>query len=120
MTADVTLFPQPPGTVNNPPPPATAHPADFADPREEQLRERGWYLKPAGRFVGFGRLEPQLDLFKQQYRLGWWLLAVCRVCIVTEVKQLRGEVERMKGVVRSAKAHVGAAIDITEKRIADK
>jgi hypothetical protein len=96
--------------------PPSAHPRDFADVADEQLRTKGYYFKPAERFVGFGRASPQLDLFKKEYRLGWWTLGVCRACIVTEVNNLRSEVAQHKAVIARAKENVAAAIGIVEKR----
>lgn len=96
--------------------PPGAHPADFVDPSDAELRAKGYVIKPMGRFVGFGRAAPQLDLFKTEYRLGWWILGVCRTCIVTEVRDLRAELTRTKDVIRRAKLSVGDAIGIIEKR----
>lgn len=57
---------------------------------DKRLRPRRLYSRPAYRWVGFGRVKDQLDLFESEYRVGWWFVGVCRVCLVDALMRLRG------------------------------
>lgn len=46
--------------------------------------KRPLYIERVG-WVGFGRASPQLDLFESTWRLGWWRLSVCKVCLVSRI-----------------------------------
>lgn len=56
---------------------------------DRRLRPRRIYIRPAGGFVGFGKVHDQLDLFESEYRVGWWLVGICRVCLVDTLLKLR-------------------------------
>lgn len=56
-------------------------------PGRKQLRQRNLYWKAAGAWVGFGPdRNDEPDLFESVYRFGWWRVHVCRVCLVTAIK----------------------------------
>lgn len=44
------------------------------------------YVERVG-WVGFGRASPQLDLFESTWRLGWWRLSICKVCLIARFQQ---------------------------------
>lgn len=45
------------------------------------------YWRPAREWVGFGAdFNTQPDLFESVYRFGWWRVAVCRVCLITTIR----------------------------------
>lgn len=53
----------------------------------KQLRPRHLYVRPAGEWVGFGvDTNTQPDLFETVYRFAWWRVAVCKVCLVTAIR----------------------------------
>lgn len=81
------------------------------------LRPRRLYWKPAGGYVGFGRNEPeQPDLYEAEFRVGWRIVVVCRVCLMTEVTTLRAEVARIKALAKKAGGHVADGVAALDRR----
>lgn len=81
------------------------------------LRPRRIYWRPAGGYVGFGRNVPeQLDLYETEYRLGWHIVVVCRVCLMGKIDQLEREVARIKALARKAGANVADGIAAIDQR----
>lgn len=93
----------------------------------QQLRPRHIYWRPAGRYVGFGRNVPeQPDLMESEFRFGWRIVVVCKICLITERERLqqandalRAEIERIRTHARAASLRIGAAVGIVEKKIDD-
>lgn len=46
----------------------------------EAWRHRRRYVRPAGKFIGFGRVGvEQPELFEATFRVGWWFWDICPV-----------------------------------------
>jgi hypothetical protein len=87
--------------------------------RPDLLRPRRIYLRPSGRYVGFGRAVPQQpDLVEAEYRIGWRILVVCKVCLTTEVQRLQAEEARLRALARFAADRVDEGVASLERRIA--
>lgn len=70
-----------------PPPPEDWDVQKSATPPRKQLRQRAFYWRPAGAWVGFGAdTNTQPDLFESVYLFAWWRVAVCKVCLVTAIQ----------------------------------
>jgi len=69
---------------------------------------RRFYLRPAGRWVGFGRnAQPdQPDVVEREYRIGWRLLSICRACLLSERERLAQENARISDLARRASSNV--------------
>lgn len=81
------------------------------------LRPRRIYWRPAGGYVGFGRNVPeQPDLYETEYRLGWRIVVVCRVCLMGRIDQLEREVSRIKALAKRAGANVADGIAAIDQR----
>jgi hypothetical protein len=66
------------------------------------------YIEWAG-WIGFGRADPQLDLFESSWRLGWWRVSLCRVCLVTTIQMLRAAIDdAAKAIERRQAEGVGS------------
>ncbi|CAB4167644.1 hypothetical protein UFOVP860_36 [uncultured Caudovirales phage] len=66
----------------------------------KQLRPRHLYVRRAASWVGVGEdTNTQPDLFETVYRVGWWRVAVCRVCLVTVTKNATTILEQMEALM---------------------
>lgn len=91
----------------------------------QQLRPRHIYWRPAGRFVGFGQNHPeQPDLMESEFRAGWWIVVVCRICLLAERRRLQrmnaalqADIDRIRALAHNASLRVGAAGAIIDKKI---
>lgn len=65
--------------------------------------KRPLYIERVG-WVGFGRASPQLDLFESTWRVGWWRVSVCKVCLITRFRQASDAVaEAMRTIEQRAR-----------------
>ncbi len=74
----------------------------------KQLRQRHLYWMSAGAWVGFGldaNAEP--DLFESVYRFGWWRVHVCRVCLVTAIKNASAFVDQAESLLTQPRKRAG-------------
>lgn len=90
------------GVVRKPPP------ADwgvaFGRPPVTPLRQRSLYWRAAGEWVGFGAdLNTQPDLFESVYRFAWWRVSVCRVCLVTAIRNASAIIEQAEAILSQPK-----------------
>ncbi|MCF8534088.1 MAG: hypothetical protein K9G48_13860 [Reyranella sp.] len=93
--------------------------------RPQALRPRRIYWRPTEGYVGFGRNVPeQPDLMESEYRFGWRIVVVCRVCLLAERHRLQqanvalqAEVERITALARAASVRIGQGVGIIDKRI---
>lgn len=84
-----------------------------------RLRPRRFYLRPTEQYVGFGRSIPeQPDLLEVEFRLGWRVLVVCRVCLIAERERLQSELDRLRHLALGASKNVAGGIAALEQRIA--
>jgi hypothetical protein len=89
------------------------------------LRPRRIYCRPADGYVGFGSHHPeQPDLMESEYRFGWWIVVVCRVCLLAERQRLlmanfalQAELDRIKALARQASVSLGKGVGLINKRI---
>jgi hypothetical protein len=82
------------------------------------LRPRRIYWRPAGGYVGFGRSVPQQpDLLESEWRLGWRILVVCRVCLLAERDRLQAEADRLRVLARRASTNVSEGIFAIERHL---
>lgn len=78
-----------------------------APPRKNTSRQPR-YWRHAGEWVGFGPdLNTQPDLFESVYRFGWWRVAVCKVCLVTAIRNASGLLDQMEALMTQPRKRVG-------------
>lgn len=71
------------------------------------LRQKTLLWRPAGAWVGLGLdTNTQPDLFETVYRFGWWRVAVCRVCLVTAIKNASVLIEQMEALMTQPRKQV--------------
>ncbi len=74
----------------------------------KQLRQRSFYWRSAGEWVGFGAdLNTQPDLFESVYRFGWWRVAVCRVCLVAAIKNASAILDQAEALLTQPRKRIG-------------
>lgn len=74
----------------------------------KQLRPRHLYVRPAGEWVGFGvDTNTQPDLFETVYRCAWWRVAVCKVCLVTALKNANTFIEQAEALLTQQRRRTG-------------
>lgn len=74
----------------------------------KQLRQRALYWRPAGEWVGFGAdTNTQPDLFESVYRFAWWRVAVCRVCLVTAIRNASAILDQAEALLTQPRKRVG-------------
>lgn len=67
----------------------------------KRLRQRSFYWRSAGEWVGFGAdMNTQPDLFESVYRFAWWRVAVCRVCLITAIKSANAFIEQAEALIQ--------------------
>ena len=63
----------------------------------KQLRPRHLYVRRAAGWIGVGEdTNTQPDLFETVYRVGWWRVAVCRVCLIAAIKNASAILDQME------------------------
>lgn len=73
-------------------------------PRGRQPR----YWRHAGEWVGFGPdTNTQPDLFESVYRVGWWRVAVCRVCLVTAIRNASAILDQAEALLTQPRKRMG-------------
>jgi hypothetical protein len=82
-------------------PPIGGHP-------KKRLRQRPLYWQPAGEWVGFGAdLNTHPDLFESVYRFAWWRVAVCRVCLITVIKNASAILDQAEALLTQQRKRIG-------------
>lgn len=75
----------------------------------KRLRQRSFYWRSAGQWVGFGAdTNTQPDLFESVYRVAWWRVAVCRVCLITAIKNANAFLEQAEALMTQARKRTGS------------
>jgi hypothetical protein len=76
--------------------------------KRKALRQRILYWRPAGEWVGFGAdTNTQPDLFESVYRVAWWRVAVCRVCLVAAIRNANAFIEQAEALLIQTRKKVG-------------
>lgn len=63
-------------------------------------RRRPLYWRWTGEWVGIGADDnTQPDLFEKVYRAGFWRVAVCRVCLVTAIRNASNLIDQAEAIL---------------------
>ena len=89
------------------PPPDWDSPKSASVPTPEARRPKSRYWRHAGEWVGFGPdTNTQPDLFESVYRFGYWRVAVCRVCLVTAIRNASAFIDQAEALLTQPRKRV--------------
>lgn len=72
------------------------------------LRQKPLYWRPAGEWVGFGRdSNDQPDLFESVYRCAWWRVGVCRICLVSAIRNASEFLDQAEALLTQPRKRAG-------------